>query len=54
MTVERQLLGLICHQCLWELNPGEGTHLCPGRGVQPGFPKCRACELIFTCEKGVL
>ena len=22
-----------------------------GRGVQPGFPKCGACELIFASER---
>ena len=25
-----------------------------GRGVQPGFPKCGACELTFASEKGGL
>ena len=34
--------------------PGGGTQLFSGRGVQPGFPKCEACELIFTSKKGGL
>ena len=34
---------------------GGGTQLFfSGRGVQPGFPKCGACELTFASEKGGL
>ena len=29
-----------------------GTHPFSGRGVQPGFPKCGACELIIASEIG--
>ena len=32
--------------------PGGHSTFFSGRGVRPGFPKCRACELIFAYEKG--
>ena len=35
--------------------PGGGAlNFFSGRGVRPGFPKCGACELTFTSEKGGL
>ena len=42
-------------QLAWGPAPGGGgTQLFSGRGVQPGFPKCGACELTFASEKGGL
>ena len=36
-----------------EVDPGGGTQLFfSGRGMQPVFPKCGACELIIASEKG--
>ena len=33
---------------------GGALNFFSGRGVRPGFPKCRACELTFVSEKGGL
>ena len=33
---------------------GGALNFFSGRGVRPGFPKCGACELTFTSEKGGL
>ena len=35
-------------------SPGGALNFFSGRGVRPGFPKCGACELTFTSEKGGL
>ena len=36
-------------------SPGGGAlNFCSGRGVQPGFPKCVACELTCGSETGVM
>ena len=35
-------------------SPGGALTFFSGRGVRPGFPKCGACELTFTSEKGGL
>ena len=47
----------ICPVKYQQSNPGGGggaLNFFSGRGVQPGFPKCGACELTFASEKGCL
>ena len=39
------------YESLWG---GGALNFFSGRGVRPGFPKCRACELTFASEKGGL
>ena len=34
--------------------PGVALNFFSGRGVQPGFPKCGACELFFVSERGLV
>ena len=36
----------------YDTKPPGGTQFFSGRGVQPGFPKCGACELIIASERG--
>ena len=48
-------LGQLCRQSQRNTSDAGGAlNFFSGRGVQPGFPKCEACELIFTSEKGGL
>ena len=39
---------------IWDTARGGALNFFSGRGVQPGFPKCGACELTFASEKGGL
>ena len=32
--------------------PGGALNFFSGRGVQPRFPKCGACELTFALKRG--
>ena len=45
-----------CQSSWIQLGGGEGRvhSTFSGRGVQPWFPKCGVCELIFASERGVL
>ena len=37
-----------------EIDPWGALNFFSGKGVQPGFPKCGACELILASEIGGL